>query len=362
VYLVIVLAVAVIAAVVAGVFADQNATLASTNASVAAMAQAEAAARATQQSIAEANFTRAESQRLAAEATNIMNESGNSTTAALLTLRSLHLEYTPQGDAVLLKAIDLNFPLQVFAGHENKVTKVVSSPDDKWILTGSDDNTARLFDARSGQQLQVFSGHTGHVNDIAFSPEGKFVLTGSADQTARLWEIATGKEIQTFSGHTNFVITVGFLPDGRHILTGSEDKTLRLWDIETGQERNQWFIEEPVSAFSPDGSYAVGYSEIDNANHLWDITTLTKTHSFTYSGPPLRNPTQFSLDGKYLLAAYGKEIVLSDVASGQELQVFRGHTDGVTELDLSPDGKRIVSGSFDGTARLWDIKTGQEIR
>jgi WD40 repeat protein len=219
-----------------------------------------------------------------------------------------------------------------------------------------------LFDATSGSQLQVFSGHTAQVNDIAFSPDGKSVLTGSYDQTVRLWDITTGKEIQIFTGHTNLVITVGFSLDGKHILTGSEDKTLRLWDIETGRELNQWFIEEPVSALSDDGNYAVGYSEIDNANHIWDIQTLTKTHSFAYSGPPLRNPTQFSLDGKYLLAGFGKEIVLSDVASGQEIQIFRGHTDGITGLDLSPDNKYVISASFDKTVRLWDVETGQEIR
>jgi WD40 repeat protein/class 3 adenylate cyclase len=362
VYLLTVLVIAVIAAITAGVFANQNSTLADANASVAAMAQAEAAARSTQQSIAEANFTRAEAQRLAAEATNIINTEGTSETAALLTLRSLNLEYTPQGDAALLGAINLNYPVQAFTGNQGPVTKVAFSPDGNLILTGSEDNIARLFDRQSGEQLQVFNGHTDDITDIAFSPDSKMVLTGSWDQTARLWDTGTGKEIQTFTGHTNFVITVGFSLDGKQILTGSEDKTLRLWDIETGRELKQWFIEEPVSAFSPDGSYAVGYSEIDKANHLWDINTLTKTHSFSYSGPPFRHSIQFSSDGKHLLAAYGQEIVLSDVASGQEEQIFTGHTDVVGALALSPDGKYVLSASLDKTVRLWDIETGEEIR
>jgi WD40 repeat protein len=362
VYLFTVLVIAVIAAIAAGVFANQNATLASTNASVAAMAQAEAAARATQQSIAEANFTRAEAQRLAAEATNLINVRGSSETAALLTLRSLNLEYTPQGDAALLNVVNLHYPLQVFTGNQDEVNQVAFSPDDQRILTGSADGSLRLFDAQSGRQLRLFSGHTAEIIDIAFSPDGKQVLTGSWDQTARLWDLATGREVQKFLGHTSMVITVAFYGDGTQIMTGSEDKTLRLWDIKTGSELNQWFIEEPVSAFSLDGNYAVGYSETDNANHLWDLKTLTKTYSFTYPGQPIRYSTRFSLDGKYLLAVYGNEIVVSDVASGQELQVFRGHTDTSWDLALSPDGTDVLSASYDGTARLWDIQTGQEIR
>jgi hypothetical protein len=179
VYLIAVLVIAVVSAIFAGILANQNSQLASTNASVAQLAQIESAARATQQSIAEANFTHAEAQRLAAEATNIMSESRNSTTAALLTLRSLKLEYTPQGDAALLNVINLRYPLRVFTGHEGIVTKVAFSPNDKLIVTAGEDQTARLFDATSGSQLQEFSGHTAQVNDIAFSPDGKSVLTGS---------------------------------------------------------------------------------------------------------------------------------------------------------------------------------------
>ena len=309
-----------------------------------------------------ANFTHAEAQRLAAEATNLMNTKGNSETAALLTLRSLNLEYTPQGDAALLGAINLNYPVQVFIGNQGGVTKVAFSPDDKLILTGSNDDTARLFDAQSGKQLQVFSGHTDDINDIAFSADGKLVLTASWDKTVRLWDTGTGKELKKFVGHTNSVITADFSQDGKQILTGSEDHTLRLWDIATGRELKQWVIDEPVSAFSQDGSYAVGYSETDNANQLWDLKTLTKTHSLSYSGPPNRLPIQFSSDGKYLLASYGKEIVLSDVASGQQVQIFRGHTNGVEGLALSPDGNYVLSAADDRTARLWDIKTGQEVQ
>src|SRR5579871_1657664 len=99
-------------------------------------------------------------------------------------------------------------------------------------------------------------GHSDAVNSVAFSPDGRYVLTGSNDKTARLWETATGKEIRTFRGHTANVLSVAFSPDGRYVLTGSGDKTARLWETATGKERRRFQGHAGAMfsvTFSPDG-------------------------------------------------------------------------------------------------------------
>src|SRR5258708_789492 len=68
-------------------------------------------------------------------------------------------------------------------------------------------------------------GHIATVRSVAFSPDGKQILTGSNDYTARLWDAATGKSIRTFFGHTTNVTSVAFSPDGKEVLTGSDDYT-----------------------------------------------------------------------------------------------------------------------------------------
>ena len=81
------------------------------------------------------------------------------------------------------------------------VTSVSFSPDGKFALSGSWDETLKLWDVATGREIRTFSGHGDGVTSVSFSPDGKFALSGSWDKTLKLWEVATGKEIRTFSGH-----------------------------------------------------------------------------------------------------------------------------------------------------------------
>jgi WD40 repeat protein len=79
--------------------------------------------------------------------------------------------------------------------------------------------------------IRVFAGHSDRVNSVAFSPDGCSALFGSSDDTLKLWDVATGNEIRTLAGHTNTVLSVAFSPDGKTALSGSADNTLKLWDV-----------------------------------------------------------------------------------------------------------------------------------
>src|SRR5579871_2713903 len=93
-------------------------------------------------------------------------------------------------------------------GHAAQVNSVAISSDSKLIVTGSSDNTARLWDVQSGKEIRTLTGHAHWVHSVAFSPDGKRVLTGSEDKTARLWDVESGKEIHVFAGHTKPVLSV----------------------------------------------------------------------------------------------------------------------------------------------------------
>ena len=221
------------------------------------------------QQAAQRNLARSENLRLAAEAQNILAQPyGNVETAALLSLRALQGGYIPQADAPLQESLPRLYATQTFIGHTDTVESVAFSPDGKYVLTGSDDKTAKLWDAASGAEVRTFSGHTAKVESVAFSPDGNYVLTGSADNSAKLWDAATGALVRTFSEQTSTVRTsvemkrsshsVAFSPDGKYVLTGSDDGTAKLWDAATGAVVRTFSGHTNIVrsvAFSADGKY-----------------------------------------------------------------------------------------------------------
>jgi hypothetical protein len=111
---------------------------------------------------------------------------------------------------------------------------VAFSPDGTRLATASQDNTARLWDARTGQPLLEFKGHTREVESVAFSPDGTRLATASWDKTVRLWDARTGQPLLECKGHTGFVHFVVFSPDGTRLATVGDTASLggtaRLWD------------------------------------------------------------------------------------------------------------------------------------
>jgi WD40 repeat protein len=245
-----------------------------------------------------------------------------------------------------------NIFYSVAAKHETAVSSAAFSPDGKSILTGSYDNTARLWDLQ-GNIVQVFRGHVGPIWSVAFSPDGKSILTGSSDNTARLWDLH-GNVIQVFKGHEGEIFSVAFSPDGNSILTGSSDNTARLWDIQGNTLQVLKGHENAVSsvAFSPDGNIILTGS-YDNTARLWNLKGNVILIFKGHSGPI--NSVAFSPDGKRILSgSYDNKILLWDL-KGNIVQVIKESNSGILSVAFSPDCKNILTGSYDRIVTLWDL-------
>ena len=98
----------------------------------------------------------------------------------------------------------------------------------------SGDNTIKLWNVETGQEIRTLKGHDSLVNSVNFSPDGKTLVSGSDDKTIKLWNVETGQEIRTLKGHDNSVWSVNFSPDGKTLVSGSADKTIKLWNGSNG--------------------------------------------------------------------------------------------------------------------------------
>jgi WD40 repeat protein len=134
----------------------------------------------------------------------------------------------------LLRHYPLNDSYGYGYGHWQSVRGVAFSPDGRWMLSASNDNTVLLGEVETGRRLLRLVGHTDSVTSVAFSPDGRYVVSGSADRTVRLWDVKgpqTAEELWCYEGHTDGVHSVAFAPDGRRVLSGSMDGTVRLWEV-----------------------------------------------------------------------------------------------------------------------------------
>ncbi len=297
------------------------------------------------------------SRQLAAQAQSIYT-TGNSEQpiAVLLAVRSMQL-FPVIDSAQILQRNIMAYPISRMT-HDNFVKSVAFSPNGKYVVSGSDDHTARVWEAATGKEV-AHMVHENAVNSVAFSPDGNYVISGSYDGTARVWEAATGREVARMV-HGNYVSSVAFSPAGNYVISGSYDNTARVWETATGLEvaRTTYDREVISVAFSPDGKYVVAGSG-DGSARVWEAATGKEVARITHM--VFDNSIAFSPNGKYIVSGeYDGTARVWEAATGKEVAHFT-HGDVANSVAFSPDGKYVVSGSMDGTARVWEVTTGKEV-
>ena len=254
--------------------------------------------------------------------------------------------------------------IMTLLGHESWIYSLAFSPDGTRIVSGSTDNTIKIWDAESGNELRTLKGHEGWVGAVAFSPDGKRIVSGSQDNTIKIWDANNGKELMTLHGHNNGVWAVEYSPDGSRIVSSSLDNTIKLWDAESGNELRTFKGHESwvgSAGFSPDGKRIVS-SGLDQTIRIWDVDNLNE-QMILRGHKGYVGTAAFSPDGKKIISgSEDNTIKIWDAESGNELLTLEGHKGPVHSVDFSPDGSRIVSGSDDSTIKLWDAYNGSELK
>jgi WD40 repeat protein/uncharacterized caspase-like protein len=239
----------------------------------------------------------------------------------------------------------------------------VFGPDDRWIASGSADNSIRLWDVDSGRELRALVGHKNWIKSLALSRSGEILASGSNDHTAKLWNVSSGRELFTLSGHSSPVEVLAFSPDDRLLVSGSNDSTIKIWDTAAGREVQTLKghgAAITALAFSPDGK-TLASGSADNTIKLWNTDAWKETRTLNKHSKGITT-LSFSLDGKRLASgsADGATIVW-DSASGRDRLTMKRNSPPALATRFSSDNE-LSSVSADGTLVIWNAENGREVR
>ena len=213
-------------------------------------------------------------------------------------------------------------------------------------------------------EVHRFEGHAGSVQSVAISPNGRFILSGGDDRTMRLWSVETGEELRRFDDHEGWVSAVAFSPDGSRAASGNYDRIVRLWDLRTGRELYRLTDNRQAVvrlAFATDSTRLLSAGE-DRSVILWDAAAGHLLHRLEGHAGPVQ-AVAFLPDERYALSSGNDRTVrVWNLEEGREVRCLRGHTHVVDDVAISPDGRLALSGSQDRTAKVWDWQAGEEVR
>jgi WD40 repeat protein len=261
-------------------------------------------------------------------------------------------------------------PSIVLKGHTNLVFVVAFSADGMRLASAGQEGIIKVWDlARAEENLQpqsrlTFKGHTDLINTITFNLAGTLLASGSADGTVKLWSTINGELITTLVGHQATVWTVAFSPNGRSLASGGNDGTLRLWDTQTGQLKSGLSNDKiPIAnlAYQSKGDFLAS-ARYDGTIEIWQTADTNRPPLILKGHQGTVGSVAFSPDltNSALLLSGGNDgtIRLWDMESSEEVARFQ-HEGAVRSVAFTADGKRMVSTGDSGLIKLWDIVSGE---
>jgi WD40 repeat protein len=233
--------------------------------------------------------------------------------------------------------------------HPATVTRAAFSPNGLLIATAGADGDAIVWDG-DGRRVRTFDGPVQtRAFDVAFSHLSRLLAVASSDGAARVWKVSSGSREAVLSLHDTQVRRVRFGDNQDLLLTASRDSTARTWKVETSKGRAEFAGHDgavEAAIFLPGDRIATGGADGTVRTWVTQLQPQLRQAPATSAPSPTRDP-RATIEG---------DLVRLDTGV-----VLRGHRDDVLSVEFSRDGRRVVTASTDGDARVWDPRTGTSI-
>jgi WD40 repeat protein/DNA-binding SARP family transcriptional activator len=252
------------------------------------------------------------------------------------------------------------------------------SPDGKRLAVASSAQGSAVFNVDTGEKAFTLDETDCCTGEVSWSPDGRYVAAASEDAT-RVWAAETGKLLHTLVGGTES-LSVAWSPNSSHLVTGSSDGTAKVWGIGVRGARELWSLSAKETrsgilgvAFSPDGTKVMAGDLGISAVKIWDLGTNGDAE-WANLPVPGASEVEFMPDGRRVVTGqgFGRTATIWDLQTGRDLRTIGPATDRFRfeSLDLSPDGGSIAVGGWidkdvvygGKVARVWDAATGEELR
>lgn len=302
---------------------------------------------------------RAHGRELAAEAST--SAATNPERAVRLALDATRDERSPAIADVLRSTLrGLRAKAVLPVPHGAPVTDVDFSAEGSRLVAAGGDGAARVYRASDGKRLLVVRRGSQPLTAAAFSPDGTKLVTAGKDGRARLWDARTGALLHELR-HGGPVTSATFAPDGDLVATTSQDATARIWEVSTGRLLQTLRHPGPVRSASFDRHRTMLVTVLaqpgDRTARVFDVETGREVHALTQSS--LVTSARFAPSG-FLVVTGGRDGTASvwDARSGVRMRRLTGHVGPVLDVAFSPSGRQIVTSSADETARVYETRTG----